>query len=183
MEKEFVMKQKDIHNLIIDFRIAIEKTCDAGLLKRDIAFRSFPRGCCGDTSELLAEYLRINGIKTIYVCGDEQGQLHAWLVLKDYRVKEPQKKFMELPSNIIKIYNSYSADTYKGPIDVTRYEESDLIDGLIIDITGDQFGEEPIYFGYMDAYHRKYEFVQAHDSQRLTDGRLCEIYRKIIKNI
>ena len=177
------MEQKDIHNLIIDFRIAIEKTCDEGLLKRDIAFRAFPRRCCGDTSELLAEYLRRNGVKTIYVCGDDQGQSHAWLVLKDHRVKEPQKKFMELPLDIVDIYNSYSGGTYNGPIDVTRYEERDLIDGVIIDITGDQFGEEPIFFGCMDSHHKKYEFIQAYEFKRLTDERLCEIYRMIINNI
>ena len=175
------MEQEQIHNLIIDFRIAIERTCEAGVLERDIVFRSFPRGCCGDTSELLAEYLRLNGIKTIYVCGDDHGQSHAWLVLKDNRVKEPTKQFIELPQNIIKIYNNYSADTYMSPIDVTRYEENDLINGLIIDITGDQFGEEPIFFDYMDDYHRRYEFVQAYDFERLTDRRLCEIYRQIKK--
>lgn len=177
------MNQEYIHNLIIKFRIAIEKTCDAGLLKRDIVFQSFPRGCCGDTSELLAEYLRVKGVKTIYVCGDYQGQSHAWLVLKDNRVKEPQKQFIEIPQNIIKIYNSYSADSYTDPIDTTRYEERDLLNGLIIDITGDQFGKEPIFFDYMDDNHRKYEFVEAHDFERLTDGRLCEIYRKITRHL
>ena len=177
------MNQECVRELITNFRRAIERTCSSGLLKHDIAFRLFPRGCCGDTSLLLAEYLRLNGIKTIYVWGSDSKQTHAWLVLKDNRVKEPKKQFIELPQNIINVCNNYSADPYISAIDVTYYEEKDLINGLIIDITGDQFGEKPIFFGHIDNFHRRFEFETAYDIERLTDGRLCEIYRNIIKNI
>ena len=46
--------------------------------------------CCGDTSDLLAQYLLDKGIKTDYVCGtywgkpDGNGQSHAWLMVDKY---------------------------------------------------------------------------------------------------
>lgn len=172
-----------IYNLITKFRVALEKACNTDLLKRDIAFRSFPKRCCGDTSELLAEYLKINGIETIYVCADNDGQSHAWLVLKDSRVKEPQEQIWELPPDIFKIYSTYSPSSDYETIHATRYEESDLSAGIIIDITGDQFGEDPVFYGNMDNLHRKFDFMYAYDSQQLTDGRLRRIYREIMKYI
>ena len=169
--------------LIIKFRDAIDRVCAEGLLDNDIVFRSFPRGCCGDTCYLLAEYLRTKGIKTVYVCGDYQRQSHAWLVLKDNRVKEPIQRWITLPDDIVDVFNSYSANAYNGSIDVTHYEESDLIKGTIIDITGDQFGESPIYFGSRDNFHREFEFDMEYDLERLCDDRLCHIYQLILRYI
>ena len=43
-------------------------------------FKDFPRGACGGTSDILAEYLYSLGVKNIdYVCGEIEGQSHAWL--------------------------------------------------------------------------------------------------------
>ena len=68
-------------------------------------FHKFPTGCCGITSDLLAEYLLRNEIETLYVWTEfhEQTltwfdkeyhdslhqQSHAFLVVKDKRVKNP----------------------------------------------------------------------------------------------
>ena len=40
----------------------------------DSIYRRFPRACCGDTSDLLAQYLLDKGIKTDYVCGTYWGK-------------------------------------------------------------------------------------------------------------
>ena len=46
---------------------------------------NFPRACCGEVSDLLAQYLLENGIKSIYIAGTYHGegvddlQSHAWL--------------------------------------------------------------------------------------------------------
>lgn len=53
--------------LVQNFRAAIDKAKANDEFKDDISFRRFPHGCLGDTSELLAEFLLINGIETYYV--------------------------------------------------------------------------------------------------------------------
>ena len=45
-----------------EFCIAIEKAQIAGEFDTDFAFRRFPRACCGDASDLLAQYLLENKI-------------------------------------------------------------------------------------------------------------------------
>ena len=52
-------------------------------------FQNFPRGCCGDASELLAAYLKDQGLGNFsYVSGwcrqlDDTGFSHAWLEKDD----------------------------------------------------------------------------------------------------
>ena len=48
----------------------------------------FPKGCCGDATIFLSEYLMEHGYKTIYYCGlhpfeeeERNPQSHAWVVL------------------------------------------------------------------------------------------------------
>lgn len=174
---------RKIRRLVERFRTAMDELQEKGLFDKENPFRSFPRGCCGDTSYLLAEYLRKKGIDTIYVWGNDYDQSHAWLVVKNEFVKKPSEQVIALPNNITSVYNSYSSGINNETIDVTCYKENDLINGLIIDITGDQFGENPIYIGYMDDFHKKYEFGGAHDFERLSDARLYRIYRMIIQHI
>lgn len=115
-----------ITSLAQEFRSAIDDAVSAGEFVRDISFSGFPRGCCGDASELLAEYLEEHGIGTVQICGEYlrgefyDKQSHAWLLTED---------------------------------------------GIIIDITGDQFKYNPtflcynipVYVGPMDAFHRLFE--------------------------
>ena len=63
--------------LATSFRGAIEIAKDAGEFDNDFAFPRFPKGCCGDTSDLLAEYLAQQDIYTYYVCGQKGTQSHA----------------------------------------------------------------------------------------------------------
>ena len=78
---------KNIEQLATKFRKAIDMALEAGEFAGDSIYRRFPRACCGDTSDLLAQYLLDKGIKTEYVCGtyrgktDGNGQSHAWLMV------------------------------------------------------------------------------------------------------
>ena len=74
----------NIEQLATKFRKAIDMALEVGEFACDSIYRRFPRACCGDTSDLLAQYLLDKGIKTDYVCGtyrgkiDGNGQSHAW---------------------------------------------------------------------------------------------------------
>lgn len=115
---------KELETLIFNFRKAIEaakENNEAGEF-----FRKFPVGQCGNTSDILAQYLIDNGIGPItYVNGTYYGDdyddrwAHTWLV----------------------------------------------VNGFVIDITGDQFKDKaeplkndvPIYIGPMTEYYRLFE--------------------------
>lgn len=81
---------KEIEQLATKFRTAIDLALESGEFDSDSTFCRFPRACCGDTSDLLAQYLLRNGFKVDYVCGmywgepNENGQSHAWLMVDDY---------------------------------------------------------------------------------------------------
>lgn len=72
------------------FRTAIELAAEADEADSLGFFNRFPLGCCGDTSDLLAEYLLENKIVTKYVSGtyyygetSYESQNHAWLLLDE----------------------------------------------------------------------------------------------------
>jgi hypothetical protein len=151
---------KDIIRLVSKFRDAIDAARDAGEFDKDFSFHGFPRGCCGDASDLLAQFLLENGIRTYYVCGTHRGRSfenthsHAWLLTDNQ---------------------------------------------TIIDITGDQFRDNPgflnynkaAYVGAKDDFHRlfKVEDRDIHENNGLDAlGSMClprlyGLYRKIIQYI
>lgn len=107
---------KELETLVFNFRKAIE-TAKANNEPGEL-FRKFPVGQCGNTSDILAQYLIDNGINSItYVNGTYYGD----------------------------DYNDRRAHTWL------------VVNGLVIDITGDQFKNEaeplkndvPIYIGPM----------------------------------
>jgi len=75
------------------FRETIERM-DASLFPCTPHFSDYPSGCCGDTSNLLLQFLYDNGIKSEYVNGsfyEDVGdhcreRSHAWLEIEDYIV-------------------------------------------------------------------------------------------------
>lgn len=182
MDSMWEIMKRDIEELVTEFRGAIERAKNDGKFAGDLCFGSFPRACCGPTSSLLAEYLHKYGIDSIYVCGWRDDQSHVWLVIKDEKIREPHERVLEIPENIRDYLNYYSGGCYDEPDGETYYEERDIKDGLIIDITADQFPEMkmiPVYIGYMDSFHRKFKFDQAYDYVELCDARLERIYRQI----
>lgn len=56
---------KEIEQFATQFRRAIDLALEAGEFDNDSIYRRFPRACCGDTSDLLAQYLLDKGIKKI----------------------------------------------------------------------------------------------------------------------
>ena len=54
---------KEIEQFATQFRRAIDLALEAGEFDNDSIYRRFPRACCGDTSDLLAQYLLDKGIK------------------------------------------------------------------------------------------------------------------------
>ena len=133
-------------------------------------------GCCGDTCDLLASFLKSYGIPTIYVCGEYKQQSHAWLVVNDNRVKPPRSHFIETDS--LKLLGQYGQESSK-PIRITYYEAEDLRNGLIIDITADQFGEPSVYVGKQNRFYKKHDFCEAHVCKGIYDFRQNDLYKKI----
>lgn len=54
-------------------------------------------------------------------------------------------------------------------MDISHYEEYGVENGLIIDITADQFGEVPVYVDYIGEFHRRFDFQAAHDFEGLCE--------------
>ena len=50
----------DLKELVLSFREAIQKAYDLDEFKNDFSFNAFPRGCCGDSCDLLGQYLLDN---------------------------------------------------------------------------------------------------------------------------
>ena len=94
------MTDTQIYRLVKQFRNAIENARDDGRFFID-DFDGFPKKCCGDTSCLLAEYLRSKGQESIYVWGEDYtGQTHAWLVVNDGRIKKPTQTCINFPDDV-----------------------------------------------------------------------------------
>lgn len=173
------MIDSDIYKYVTQFKSAIIRARDDGLFDKDISFYRFPRACCGDACYLLAEYLCARGIETIYVWGDYKRQSHAWLVVKDQRVKIPIKKQIEIPMEIHSLLKQYSGN-HNENVFISNYDGNDINEGLIIDITADQFGAEPIYCDYLGDFHRRFKFIDAHDYMGLGTSRLEWLYEIIM---
>lgn len=151
---------KDIKRLVKQFRDATNVARDAGEFYRDFSFYKFPNGCCGDTSDLLAQFLLENGIRTCYVCGIfindsfDNLQSHAWLLTDNHTT---------------------------------------------IDITGDQFKDNPallyyhksVYVGEEDDFYKLFEVADRNICENIgldisggmCQPRLYELYGKILKFI
>ena len=165
--------------LVKEFRSKMDCAFHEGLFSTDIAFKRFPKGCCGDTCYLLAEFLKSHGINTVYVCSTFRDQSHAWLMLKDNSIHNPIPKYYSIPDEIKMLIRTYGEEVSDESVDISKYEESDLVNGTLIDITADQFGQAPIYIGPMDCFHRKFVFDFAHDYRSLETPRLFNLYHLI----
>ena len=82
---------------------------------------------------------------------------------------------------VTKLINDPTYKYNEEEVDVTGYTVEDLQNGLIIDITADQFDDFdiPVYVGYMIPFHSTFEFRQAHNYDGLRDGRLINLFRMI----
>lgn len=111
----------NIKQLAIQFRSAIEDAMNDGQFDDDFSFYKFPKGCCGDTCELLAQYLLDHHIKTDYVCGHygssfETMGTHAWLQTDNNIIiditGDQFRSIPELMNNNIPVYVDYKSKFY-----------------------------------------------------------------------
>lgn len=173
-----IMTDQNIYDLACLFKTAMLNARDEGLFNRDDTFCHFPRGCCGHTCYLLATFLKSYGIETLYVWGDHGFQSHAWLVVSDDRVRKPTTRYIEIEEEYANLLSQYGREI-DGPTEITRYKARDLTNGLVVDITADQFGEPSVYVGKRNDFYRRYTFRDAHICEGVSDGRLSELYRNI----
>ncbi len=163
------------------FRGSLDDAKAVGCFNKNTPFSHFHSGCCGVTSEMLAEFLRCKGIETIYVWGWWEDQSHAWLVVKDERVENPKRKVTRIPPEISAILSEYSGRTVGRSINSTNYKASDVQNGLIIDITADQFGEVPVYVGETNQFYENFVFEAANGSPRIDDFEGRSIYNTVLQ--
>ena len=174
------MTDNKLQTLVNGFRKSIDRAQSKNLFI-DTLLEEFPTQCCGYTSKLLAEFLRENGIETLWISSEEleTHETHAWLVVKDDRINSPRSCYDGVPSNIMNLLSSYGGNN-NSLSEATCYDACDIENGLIIDITGDQFGEQSVYVGYMDSFHKRFDFISAYEHEGLFDDELIELYQIII---
>lgn len=194
-----------VFQLAQEFRRAMNQAQAEGLFDKESLFETFPRGCCGDTCYLLAEYLLEHGICTEYVCGKKGDRSHAWLALTDRETLEQKISKKELP--MLECENEDETNVYKHLLDLIKNNksaktrtkspayEAELKEQIIIDITGDQFCDreeflrynKQVYVGKMDKMHRLFKINNKHECRGLAgvgdinEFRLCSLYGKIKK--
>ena len=171
------MTDQRIYELACIFKTAMLAARDEGLFERDVIFSRFPRGCCGLTCYLLATFLKDYGIETIYVWGVYGEQSHAWLVVNDNRIKDPEHRYIAVEENLARLIEQYGGEG-AGPIGTANYRARDLTNGLVIDITADQFGGPSVYVGKRNAFYQKHTFRDAHICDGVYNYQLRNIYRK-----
>lgn len=181
MTRGKMIDDNSIFIYVSDFKEALIHARDEGAFDWDHSFLRFPKACCGDTSYILAEYLRLKGIETIYVWGDYRGQTHAWLVVKDGRIKSPQERRLSIPHSVVEALSLYGNQDVPENMTYLNYSEKDIDGGLIIDITADQFGEDSVYVNYLDTFHRKFKFQNAHDYVCLVNSRLYRLFEIVLE--
>jgi len=91
---------KEVEELALNFRLAIENMTEDDFIGSPW-FSSFPRGCCGDASELLAKYFIQNGISVEYVWGMNKNQSHAWLEYMGYIIDITADQFLDINDKIV----------------------------------------------------------------------------------
>ena len=84
-----MLDNEKLWNIASIFRMAIEKAKLDGRFAHDCRFRSFPSGCCDDTSALLSEYLTCLGVDckiiegTYYDDDPEITSSHGWIEINN----------------------------------------------------------------------------------------------------
>jgi hypothetical protein len=91
---------RTVEKLALKFRLTIESLPDKDFGEAEWFLR-FPRGCCGETSELLSKYLMENGVKTEYVWGVHGNQSHAWLEYNSYVIDITADQFSDIKDRVV----------------------------------------------------------------------------------
>lgn len=170
------MSDNEIETIAKKYRSAIETARDRHLFNGDKEFIHFPTQCCGLTCSLLAKHLfDHHGIETLWISTNRDADTHAWLVLKDNRISGPHF-FIPVLDSISTIIKSYSGT---GANELTPiYYKEDIENGLIIDITADQFNDfkEKVFVGCDSTFHKSFDFRGAYENDGINDERLLNLY-------
>lgn len=145
---------KELKQLISQFRNAIDVAQDAGGFDRDFSFYNFPHGCCGDTSELLAQFLLENGIRTYYVFGMYKKCSHAWILMDHHTIID------------------ITGDQFKDNSDFLNYNKS-----VYVGVEDDFHSLFKVRSGNI------HENIGLDALSSMCQPRLHELYKKIIKYI
>ncbi|WP_404351689.1 hypothetical protein LG324_03010 [Phycicoccus jejuensis] len=81
------------------FRAAIEET-----IPRPVGLDAFPKGACGDTCEMLADFLRSRSLgDPTYVTGlsEDHARSHAWLEIDDLIIDITADQFGDVEEQVI----------------------------------------------------------------------------------
>jgi len=205
------MNEMNIARLTTKFRQAIDRAQKANEFEPRSIFFRFPRGCCGDTAYLLAEFLLEHGIRTLYVSGRKDDWTHAWLVEETEELRQMLDEEQERRDQWKRLFqkNEDCADTYAtllqlisdGTLQNFWAEEIDYSKALsghvIMDITGDQFKEDEeflnydrqVYVGEMDAFHQLFEIDGISECEGLNGinkfniDRMQKLYSTIVRYV
>lgn len=135
---KLTMVLESVRSLSLEFRKAIESCLNNKCFESGESMYSFPRGCCGDCTELVGEYLINNNIEDLwYVCGTHYP-----------KTKDEEANFQGIQSHAWISFGHPSNS-----------------ESLIVDITGDQFKHNPeynffdqsVYVGKIDSFHKSFE--------------------------
>ena len=118
----------EIKKLAIQLRNAIERAKRKGDFPKNDFINKFPRGCCGDASDMLAQYLMDNGISFKCVCGTYCDQSHEWLEVDNIIVDITSDQFnnnsMFNKSNFPPCYVGCENEFYKLFMQNINYRQS-----------------------------------------------------------
>lgn len=172
------MSDERIKEFVLRFRKAVDLAKQKGLFSDDNCFSVFPHRCCRDASLLLAEYLKRNEINTILYSAANDTDTHAWLIVNDDRIQEPNANRFSLPEDVRSILSFYSGKEIDSTIINEGYSKENLASALIIDITADQYENyySTIYIGFFDDFHDGFDCRIAQDFDGLGEGRLSNLY-------
>ena len=126
----------NLFSLSKTFRSGIELALHTGCFENDRSFSHFPLGCCGDTADLLGQYLLERDIQTKRICGmygygDERNpQTHAWLQYESVIIDITGDQFYNRSE-----FYFYNLPVYVGSMDqmhsvftVYKHDVRDIVD-------------------------------------------------------
>ena len=117
------MKDK-LYEIARNFRHAIE-SLDATDYESSSHFKEFPKGCCGDSSDLLRHHLYSVDITSEYICGMDKNGSHAWLESNGFIIDITADQFDEINERIIITKDRRWHSTFKN-----QHREKEKNDGF-----------------------------------------------------
>ena len=97
------------------------------------------------------------------------------LIVKDDRIYN-ERECLEIPDAVFGVWKSYGLSPESMIIEMAGHNEEDLLNGLGIDITADQFGKEPVCVGDWKRFEYEFKYKTAYEHKGLSDRRYRKLY-------